>query len=213
MKKKKTALIMVDLQNDFCNGGNLAVPDGDAVIPIANQLQPYFDVVIATKDWHPANHMSFASNHTNRKVGEVIEVNGLDQVLWPDHCVQETQGAAFHPQLDISRIQKVFLKGIDKTVDSYSAFFDNAHLRTTGLADYLLAQDINEIYILGLATDYCVRFTCLDASHLGFNTFIIEDACRGVELQAGDVQNALKEMKEEGVQVVNSGNWLRSNIK
>lgn len=201
-KKTKTALIMVDLQNDFCQGGSLAVPRGDEVISLANQLQSLFDVVIATKDWHPADHMSFAANHPGRQVGDVIIENNLQQILWPTHCVQDTKGAELHPKLDTSHIQKYFLKGIDKTVDSYSAFFDNAHVRSTGLADYLLAQDISEIYIMGLATDYCVRFSCLDAVHLGFNTHIIEDACRGVELKPGDVKSALQEISDEGVKIL-----------
>ncbi|MHB1947942.1 MAG: bifunctional nicotinamidase/pyrazinamidase [Gammaproteobacteria bacterium] len=209
MKKQKTALIMVDLQNDFCPGGNLAVPEGDAVIPLANQLQACFDVVIATKDWHPQDHMSFASNHAGHKIGDVIEENGLQQILWPDHCVQRTQGAEFHPQLDTTRIQKIFLKGIDKTVDSYSAFFDNAHLRTTGLADFLLKQGINEIYILGLATDYCVKFSCLDSVRMGFNTHIIADACRGVELNEGDVQEAMDEMRDAGVIIMKSTDFIK----
>jgi nicotinamidase/pyrazinamidase len=198
----KKALIMVDLQNDFCKGGSLAVPEADDVIPLANQLQKQFDLVIATKDWHPQNHMSFASNHHGCQVGDVLKIEGLDQILWPDHCVQGSQGAEFHPQLDTSCIQKVFFKGTDKTIDSYSAFFDNAHRRTTGLADYLLEQKVEEIYILGLATDYCVRFTCLDAAHLGFNTYIIENACRGVSLQPDDVKNALNEMQEYGVHII-----------
>ncbi len=197
-----SALIMVDLQNDFCKGGSLEVPDGDAVIPLANQLQAKFDVIVATKDWHPKDHMSFASNHSEKKVGDVINVNGLEQILWPDHCVQETHGAELHPLLNTFKIQKFFLKGTDKTVDSYSAFFDNAHLRTTGLADYLLQQKINDIYIMGLATDYCVRFSCLDAAHLGFKTYIIQEACRGVELNPGDVKNALNEMRAEGVTIL-----------
>jgi nicotinamidase/pyrazinamidase len=204
----KKALIMVDLQNDFCQGGSLAVPGANEIIPLANQLQKKFDLIIATKDWHPQDHMSFASNHPGQKVGDVIEVDGLQQVLWPDHCVQETLGSEFHPQLDTSRITKIFYKGTDKTIDSYSAFFDNAHRRSTGLVDYLMEQKVDEIYILGLATDYCVRFTCLDAYHVGFKTFIIEDACRGVNLQPDDVKSALNEMQEEGVIIIQSGKIL-----
>lgn len=209
MRKEKKALIMVDLQNDFCQNGSLAVEGADSIIPLANQLQSYFDIVIATKDWHPEDHMSFAVNHPGKKVGDIIHLNQLEQVLWPSHCVQETKGAAFHPQLDTSRIQKIFYKGIDKTVDSYSAFFDNAHLRSTGLADFLLKEEISHIYIMGLATDYCVRFTCLDSVHLGFNTHIIEDACRGVELKPGDVQAALNEMQDEGVKILQSSDFLK----
>lgn len=207
-KKSKTALVMVDLQNDFCQGGSLAVPDGDAIISIANQLQPHFDVVIATQDWHPQNHVSFAANHPGYKVGDVIDVNGLEQILWPIHCVQETKGAELHPLLDTSRIHKYFHKGIDKMIDSYSAFFDNAHLRTTGLADYLIEQKITDLYIMGLATDYCVKFSCMDAVNCGFNTHIIADACRGIDLTPGDIKEALEEMREEGVKILNANDIL-----
>jgi nicotinamidase/pyrazinamidase len=198
----KTALILVDLQNDFCLGGALAVPGADDVISLANTLQSQFDVVIATKDWHPADHASFASNQPLHKVGEVIAVNGVEQILWPDHCVQGTHGAEFHPELDTSRIKKIFYKGTDKMMDSYSAFFDNAHLRSTGLADYLKSEEVETIYVMGLATDYCVRFTCLDAITLGFKTYLIEGACRGVELSEGDIQNALNELVKKGVVLI-----------
>lgn len=197
----KTALIMVDLQNDFCPGGRLSVPDGDAVIPLANQLQQHFDLIIATKDWHPQDHVSFASNHPGKREGDVLIINGIEQILWPDHCVQNTKGAEFHPGLDTSKINKIFLKGTDKNIDSYSTFFDNAHLRNTGLAAYLREQQINDIYIMGLATDYCVKYSCHDAVKLGFNTHIIVDACRGIELHEGDIAAALDEMRGEGVKI------------
>ena len=200
---------MVDLQNDFCKGGSLAVPEGDEIILLANQLQPYFKNVIATKDWHPKDHMSFAANHSGRKIGDVLVMNNMEQILWPIHCVQNTPGAELHKNWDTTLIQKFFLKGIDKNVDSYSAFFDNAHLRTTGLADYLLTMNIQDIYIMGLATDYCVRFSCMDAVHMGFNTHIILDACRGVELKPGDVQNAINEMEEEGVKICYTKDIIR----
>lgn len=202
MKKNKTALILVDLQNDFCAGGSLAVPGGDEVIPLANQLQSHFDIVIATKDWHPKDHASFASNHPGKKIGDLIEMNGLEQILWPDHCLQNTKGAELHPLLNISQIQAYFLKGTDKCIDSYSAFFDNAHLRATGLADYLSEQHVSKVYIMGLATDYCVKFSCMDAVGEGFETYLIEDACRGVELKVGDIQKALNEMLKEGIKII-----------
>jgi nicotinamidase/pyrazinamidase len=204
----KKALIMVDLQNDFCPGGSLGVPDGDAVISMANQLQPHFDLVIATKDWHPKNHMSFASNHPGRKIGDVVTVNDLIQILWPDHCVQETKGSEFHPALDTSRIDKIIFKGVDQSIDSYSAFFDNAHLRSTGLGEYLRTKDVQKIYIMGLATDYCVKYSCLDAVHLGFDVYVIEDACRGVELSPGDIKKALDLMQQAGVKRI-----LLENVK
>lgn len=198
----KKALILIDLQNDFCKNGSLAVPDGDAVMPIANQIQAYFDVVVATQDWHPQDHMSFASNQPGHDIGEVISLNGTPQILWPAHCIQSSKGAALHPHLDTRRIHKIIFKGTDKAIDSYSAFFDNAHLRSTELADYLHQEKIKDVYIMGLATDYCVKFSCLDAVQLGFNVFLVEDGCRGVELHAGDVANAIEEMKRAGVRVV-----------
>lgn len=207
--KEKTALIIVDLQNDFCPGGSLAVPEGDAIVPLANQLQSCFDIVVATQDWHPSDHMSFASNHIERSVGDVIEVNHIQQILWPAHCVQGTRGAEFHPDFNLKYDKKI-LKGIDKTIDSYSAFFDNAHLRSTGLGDYLKAEGVTKIYIMGLATDYCVKYTCLDALHLGFDVFVIEDACRGVELKQGDIAHAFEEMQTAGAKLVRSLELNRS---
>lgn len=199
---KKKALIMVDLQNDFCRGGSLAVPGSGEVVPLANQLQPYFDLVIATRDWHPTGHVSFASSHPGQKIGDVIMVGNMSQVLWPDHCAQGSQGAEFHPKLDTSRVDKYIYKGTDKTIDSYSAFYDNAHLRATGLGDYLQEQGVEEIYIMGLATDYCVKYSCLDAANLGFQVHVIEDACRGVELHSGDIKEAIREMQSVGVKRV-----------
>ncbi len=205
---KKTALIMVDLQNDFCPGGNLPVPEGDSVITLANRLQPLFDVVVATKDWHPENHMSFASNHPGQKIGDIIKVHGFNQILWPDHCVNASKGAEFHPGLNTDHIMQIFYKGTDPAVDSYSAFYDNEHLRATGLEEYLTQQKITDIYIMGLATDYCVKYSCLDASQMAFNVHVIEDACRGVELRAGDVANAIKEMEKAGVKRVKSDRFI-----
>jgi len=194
---------MVDLQNDFCQGGSLAVPNGDDVVFLANQLQPHFHLVIATQDWHPANHTSFASNHPGHTVGEVIAIDGVEQVLWPDHCVEGTPGSAFHPALNTSHVNKIVYKGSDKTIDSYSAFFDNAHLRSTGLCDYLLEHGVHDIYIMGLATDYCVKYSCLDAAKLNLNVHVIVDACRGIDLQEGDIAKALQEMQQVGVKIVN----------
>jgi nicotinamidase/pyrazinamidase len=197
-------LILVDIQNDFLPGGALPVPEGDAVIPIANRLQEggRFDLVVATQDWHPAGHGSFAANHPGRTVGEVIDLNGLPQILWPVHCVQETRGAAFADGLATMTIEKVFPKGTDPAIDSYSGFFDNGHRKSTGLGDYLRARGVTDVYVCGLATDYCVKFTALDARQLGFNTFLVEDASRGVNLKPGDVDAAAKEMRAAGVKVV-----------
>ncbi len=196
------ALVLIDLQNDFCPGGNLAIHEGDQVIPIANRLQQKFDLVIATKDWHPQDHLSFASNHADRKIGDVVMLSGLEQILWPDHCVQGTHGAEFHPELQTERIKIIFYKGTDKFIDSYSALYDNAHLRSTGLGEYLQAQQVNEIYMMGLATDYCVKYSALDAKKAGFDVCVMMDGCRGVELQKGDVERAIEEMRAAGVKIV-----------
>ena len=202
MSSSKNALIIVDVQNDFCPGGNLAVPDGDAIVELANELQPHFHLVVATRDWHPQDHMSFASNHPGHNAGEEMILGDMPQVLWPDHCVQNTPGAEFHPRLDTTHIDKVIFKGADKTIDSYSAFFDNAHLRSTGLMDYLQEHNVTDIYIMGLATDYCVKYSCLDAAKLGLKTHVIVDACRGIDLQKGDIEKAMDEMRQLGVEMV-----------
>lgn len=198
----KKALILVDIQNDFIPGGALAVPEGDAVIPVANRAMNHVDLVIATQDWHPRDHGSFASRHKGRQPGDVIELYGLTQILWPDHCVMGTKGAEFVTGLDIGNITKIFHKGADKQVDSYSGFFDNGHRNDTGLGDYLKAQGVDEVVLVGLATDYCVKFTALDARKLGFKTTLIREGVRGVELSPGDCEKALAEMKEAGVDIV-----------
>ncbi len=200
------ALILVDIQNDFVPGGALPVPEGDAVVPIANRLarEGKFDLVVATQDWHPPEHGSFAAYHAGRKPGEVIDLHGLSQILWPVHCVQETPGAEFAPGLDTSRIDRVFLKGTDRDIDSYSAFFDNGHRRSTGLGDFLKERGVRDVYVCGLATDYCVNFTALDACKLGFNVHLIEDASRGVNLKPDDSANALEGIRRAGGQIIRS---------
>ncbi len=202
------SLIVVDLQHDFCPGGSLAVAQGDAIIPVIDRILPAFDCVVATQDWHPANHQSFAVNHAGAQVGDVIELGGMPQVLWPVHCVQNTNGAAFHRGFDISGLDAVFQKGVDPEIDSYSGFFDNGHKRSTGLGDYLNQRGVGTVYICGLATDYCVKATALDAIALGFETFVISDACRGVNLQAGDDEKALAEIAEAGGKIVSSAEIL-----
>ncbi len=198
------ALILVDIQNDFCPGGHLEVPEGNQVVPIANALMDRFDLVVATQDWHPANHGSFAANHPWRKPGQVIDLNGLPQVLWPIHCVQESFGAEFVQALDADKIGHVFVKGTDPEIDSYSGFYDNGHRKATGMGDFLKEKGVDTVYVMGLATDYCVKFTALDAVALGFKTWLIEDGCRGVNLNAGDVEQAIADMRSGGVEVVNS---------
>lgn len=205
----KKALIMVDLQNDFCPGGSLAVTHGDAVIAIANQLLPHFDLIVATQDWHPHDHTSFAANHLGHGVGDRIMIDDIPQILWPVHCVQNTKGAEFHPQLDTRAITKIVHKGIDKNIDSYSAFFDNAHRRSTGLGDYLRNESVQQIYIMGLATDYCVNYSALDALQLGFSVYVIIDACRGVEMNAGDCAKAFVEMQAAGATLLESKDILK----
>ena len=198
------ALIIVDLQNDFLPGGALAVPHGNEVIPLANELQQRFELVLATQDWHPPNHGSFAANHSGKKPGDRIMLDGIEQILWPVHCVQNTKGAEFAPSFETSRIAHIFHKGIDPKIDSYSTFFDNAHRRETGLADYLKKRAINEIYLMCLALDYCVKYSTLDARQLGLNTYVIVDGCRGIELEAGDIERAIDEMKRVGAVLLQS---------
>lgn len=202
------ALILVDIQHDFLPGGALAVPRGDEVIPLANRLQAYFHLVVATQDWHPSNHLSFASQHAGKRPGEMIDLRGAAQVLWPDHCIQGTRGAALANTLHQSSITRVFTKGEDREIDSYSGFFDNDGKRETGLGRYLRERKVTEAYILGLATDYCVRATAIDSCRLGFATHLIEDACRGVELRPGDCEYAIAEMVQSGVKRVHSDRWL-----
>jgi nicotinamidase/pyrazinamidase len=198
------ALIVVDVQNDFCPGGALPVPDGDQVVPTINRVQPAFDLVVATQDWHPPNHGGFAASHPGRRPGEEIELAGLPQILWPVHCVQDTPGAELHPGLDRSRIAQVFRKGIDANVDSYSSFFDNGRRRSTGLDAYLAARGVRTVYVCGLATDYCVKATAFDALSLGLAVRLIDDACRGVDLRAGDVRRAIEQLQAHGALVVSS---------
>jgi nicotinamidase/pyrazinamidase len=175
------ALIIVDIQNDFTSGGKLEVKHGEDIIPLINDLQPRFDLVVATQDWHPQTHKSFASNHEGKKPFEVIMLNGLEQVLWPDHCVQSTSGAAFHPGLWMNRVETIFRKGMNPGIDSYSGFYDNGHKKNTGLSGYLRDRNVTTVYVCGLAGDYCVYYTAKDALREGFKTFIIEDATRSID--------------------------------
>ena len=198
------ALILVDIQNDFLPGGALAVPEGDAVIPICNSIRDRFDLVVATQDWHPRDHGSFAANHPGHAVGETIDLNGLKQILWPVHCVQNSPGAEFAKDLRMLPTDRVFQKGTDPGIDSYSGFFDNGHRKSTGLDDYLKSKSVTDVFVAGLATDYCVKFTALDARSLGYRVHLIVDACRGVNLQPGDVDAAIEDMRKAGVIVTKS---------
>jgi nicotinamidase/pyrazinamidase len=181
------AFIIVDIQNDFTTGGALEVSQGETIIPLVNELQSRFDLVVATQDWHPSSHKSFASNHEGKKPFEKTILQGMDQVLWPDHCVQATKGADFHPALDMKRVEAIFRKGMDVNIDSYSGFYDNGHLRSTGMSGYLRERGVTEVYVCGLAGDYCVYFTAKDALREGFETFLIEDATRSINLTGFEV--------------------------
>lgn len=202
------ALILVDIQNDFTPAtankpaGALAVPDGNAVIAVANRLMPEYDLVVATQDYHPAGHKSFASAHADREAGEVIDLNGLDQMLWPDHCVQGTSGAELCDELNRDGIDEVVVKGTDPEIDSYSGFHDNGHKKPTGLADLLRDRGVDAVDVMGLATDYCVKFTALDAVSEGFDTSVIITGSRAVNLTEGDEQRALQELRHNGVDVI-----------
>ncbi len=191
-------LIVVDVQNDFCPGGSLAVKGGNEIVPLINGFRGRFDTFIFTQDWHPRNHASFAANHPGKKPGDVIRLEGLAQVMWPVHCVQNTPGAAFHKELVVKKDERIFQKGTDPAIDSYSAFYDNAHQKSTGLGEYLKSLGVAELFLCGLATDYCVRFSTLDALKLGFKVSVLLSACRGVELSPGDTAMAVDEMRAHG---------------
>jgi nicotinamidase/pyrazinamidase len=195
------ALLLIDIQNDFLPGGALAVPAGDEVVPVANRLMSEYDHVVATQDWHPADHQSFASQHPGRRVGDVIQFDGLDQILWPDHCVQNTPGAEFAAALDRDGIHHVVQKGTDRRIDSYSGFYDNAHRQATGLEQYLRSKGVEMVHVMGLATDYCVKATALDAIDLGFHTTLLTAGVRGVDLHPGDCQRAIEQMRAARVDI------------
>ena len=195
------ALVIIDLQPDFFPGGPLGVPGADALPAAVNALMAHFTTVVATQDWHPAAHGSFAAQHPGRSPGDQIVLHGLDQTLWPTHCVQGTAGAELHATLQRERLDAVFRKGEDPTVDSYSGFFDNGGQRPTGLDAYLRARGVRALTVVGVATDYCVRFTVLDALRLGYAVTLRADLCRGVELHEGDVQRAIQQMADAGATV------------
>lgn len=174
-------LVITDAQNDFMPGGALAVPDGDQIIPVINRIQDKFSLVVATQDWHPQNHSSFASNHDGKKPFDRIEWHGLEQILWPDHCVINSQGSELHADLKTDKIEAVFRKGMDRDIDSYSGFYDNGHKKSTGLSGYLRERNAMELYFCGLAADFCVNYSITDALNEGFNVTLIEDATRPID--------------------------------
>ena len=202
-----TALLLVDIQNDFLPGGALPVPRGNEVIGVANRLIRALpaSAIVATQDWHPPGHGSFASAHAGKRPFDVGELGGLDQVLWPDHCVQHSYGAALAAGLHSHRIEHIIFKGTDPGIDSYSALFDNAQRKSTGLHRWLSRRGESQLVVMGLATDYCVRCTVLDARRLGFDTTVVVDGCRGVNQDSGDSDRAFEEMKRAGARLVESG--------
>lgn len=197
----RNALIVIDVQNDFCPGGALAVPDGDAIIAGINAQMGEFDCVVLTQDWHPTGHSSFASSHPGKEPYDVIEMPYGPQVLWPDHCVQGTQGAAFHPALSTDPADMIVRKGYNPDVDSYSAFFENDHTTPTGLGGYLKSRDISDITIVGLALDFCVNYSAVDGANLGFKVKVIQDLCRAIDLN-GSLDAALQGMSDAGIQLI-----------
>ena len=194
-------LLVIDVQNDFCDGGALAVPDGEAVVDIINSLSPQFENIVATQDWHPAGHSSFASTHNGRSAFEQIDMPYGPQTLWPDHCIQGSKGAQFHAGLATNGVQNVIRKGFRQPIDSYSAFYENDHSTSTGLSGYLKERGIKRVYCVGLALDYCVRFSAEDAKKEGFDTVVIEQACRGIDMD-GSVNAAKQAMNEAGVKLL-----------
>ncbi|CDF85557.1 isochorismatase hydrolase [Pseudomonas knackmussii B13] len=193
-------LLVIDVQNDFCAGGALAVPDADAVVPVINRLAERFSHVVLTQDWHPADHQSFAANHPGRQPFDSLSLAYGEQTLWPVHCVQGTAGAAFHPQLALTKAELVLRKGYRSAIDSYSAFYENDRRTPTGLAGYLRERGIRRLFLVGLATDYCVLYSALDARREGFEAVLLLDACRGLDLD-GSLAKAVQAMREAGVEI------------
>ncbi|ATU44018.1 nicotinamidase/pyrazinamidase [Acinetobacter junii] len=204
---KQSVLIVVDVQNGFTPGGNLAVANADEIIPKINQLAQKFEHIVLTQDWHPDQHISFADNHPNKKPFETIELDYGRQVLWPKHCVQGTHDAEFHPHLNIPTAQLIIRKGCHQNIDSYSAFMEADRKTPTGLNGYLREHQINTVYIVGIATDFCVAWTAIDAAELGFDTYVIEDACKAIDLN-GSLQQAWQDMSQKGVHRIEASSIL-----
>ena len=203
------ALLIIDVQNDFCPGGALEVPDGNKVVPVINQLSAHFDNVLQTQDWHPEGHSSFASAHEGAEPFDTIQMDYGEQTLWPDHCVQGTEGADFHPDLVTTRTHLVIRKGFRKSVDSYSAFYENDHETSTGLAGYLRERNIDTLYTAGLATDFCVKWSVVDGLKEDFEVYVVEDAVKGIDIE-GSVEKAREEMKHAGAKMITSSEILKS---
>ncbi|WP_085687107.1 MULTISPECIES: bifunctional nicotinamidase/pyrazinamidase [unclassified Pseudomonas] len=199
----RTALLVIDVQNDFIPGGQLAVPEGDLVVPLINRLAGQFKQVVISQDWHPAGHASFASSHPGRQPYDLIQLPYGEQTLWPDHCIQGSRGAEFHSGLDLPHAQLIIRKGCNPDIDSYSAFLEADRVTTTGLAGYLKERGIDTVYMVGLALDFCVMFSALDARAAGFNTFVVLDACRAIDLN-GSLAAAIERMQVAGVGLIQS---------
>lgn len=205
--RENDALVIVDIQSDFCPGGALAVPKGDEVVPVVNGILPRFRLVILTQDWHPEGHTSFASNHPGKRPYDIVKLPYGDQVLWPDHCVAGSPGAAFHPDLDVERATLIVRKGWNPGVDSYSAFFENDRSTATGLEGYLRDRRVKRVFLVGLATDFCVGWSALDAARLGFETVVLLDGCRGIDLD-GSVDRMVGSLRDGGVRIVEGPDLL-----
>lgn len=201
------ALLIIDVQNDFCPGGALEVPEGDRVVPVINRLSEAFEIVLQTQDWHPEGHSSFASSHEGRDPFETVEMPYGEQVLWPDHCVQGSKGAEFHPDLVTRRSQLIVRKGFRREIDSYSAFYENDNETVTGLAGYLRSRNIDTLFAAGLATDFCVKWSVVDGLREGFEIRVVEDAVRGIDIE-GSVDRAWSEMRSAGARKVRSSDLL-----
>jgi len=198
-----TALVVIDVQNDFIPGGQLAVPGGDEIVPLINQLGHSFRHVVLAQDWHPAGHASFASSHPGKQPFDIVQLPYGEQKLWPDHCIQGSNGSALHPALDLAHAKLIIRKGCNPDIDSYSAFMEADHLTPTGLTGYLKERGIDTVYLVGLALDFCVMFSALDARLAGFNAVVILDACRGIDID-GSMEAAIRRMQEAGVQLIES---------
>jgi nicotinamidase/pyrazinamidase len=204
------ALLIIDVQNDFCPNGELAVPNGDKIIPVINSISPLFECIVQTQDWHPINHSSFASNHIGLDPYDTFNAEYGEQILWPNHCVQDSKGADFHPNLVMKHTSMIIRKGFRSNIDSYSAFFENDHRTSTGLKGYLDSIEVDTVFIAGLATDFCVKWTALDSINLGFKTYVVEDAIKGIDID-NSVEKSIGQMKETGIEFIHS-NLLTSNL-